>query len=179
MNWLSDHIQKILGTLSAVTGAVVSYAAVGGLNEIMGARELQILGLLNVIFGAATFARDSSNSAKLKVAEAMQTAINATPPPKQGGFARIGVLIALAALGALESSFQGPEADRIVQVNEFLRLVLSALPPAARPMMALTFLRDVSPPSRATRFARPSYVFQFGFSAASLCFPTRRTSSLP
>jgi uncharacterized membrane protein len=79
MNMICENIQKILGMLSAIVGAVVSFAAAGGLNQIVGARELQILGLMSVVLGAATAASGITNTAKVKIAEAMQTAIHASP----------------------------------------------------------------------------------------------------
>lgn len=91
---IADHVQKVLGALSAMVGAVISFAAAGGLNQIVGARELQILGLLSVVLGAATTASGVTNTAKVKVAEAMQDAINSTPP-KQAGFARVPLLVTL------------------------------------------------------------------------------------
>lgn len=100
MNMISDNIQKILGALAAISGAVVSFAAAGGLNQIVGARELQILGLINVVLGAATVGSGYATTAKVKIAEAIQTAIQATPP-RQGGFASVALLIVIAVAGML------------------------------------------------------------------------------
>ncbi len=97
MQFIADNLQKILGTLAAIVAAVISYAATGGLNEIITAREIQILGLINVVLATASAGAGFNTTARVRIAEAMETAIKAPPPP-QGGYVRPMMLGALMAL---------------------------------------------------------------------------------
>lgn len=120
MNIVTDHIQKILGVLAAISGAVVSFAAAGGLNEIVAARELQILGLINVILGAATAGSGFANTAKLKAAQAIETAIRSSPPT-QAGFSKIALLCILAALSLPVLTISGCATAQQIQELPFER----------------------------------------------------------
>lgn len=79
MDIILSNLQKILGVASAMVGAAVSFAAAGGASELFNDAAIQLLGLTNVVLGAATAASGFNTSAQVKIAEAMQSAIKATP----------------------------------------------------------------------------------------------------
>ena len=80
---------RILGYILATLGAIGTLATTGafeGLLEVSTIRWLGIVATLSTtVFGMGTVARGSSNAAQIRVADAMETAINATPPGETHG----------------------------------------------------------------------------------------------
>ncbi len=79
-DWLNNNWTKILGTASTMLSTLVALAANGGLDGLMEEKSIKWLSVIGILVGAATAGVGFSNSAKVKVAEAMQTAILANPP---------------------------------------------------------------------------------------------------
>jgi hypothetical protein len=84
MNWFTDHLTKILGTAQTLVAAVLGAVATNQIPDIIAqdSRGMQWLILANILLGAVTVGVGFNNSAKAKVAAAMQDAINAQPPEK-------------------------------------------------------------------------------------------------
>lgn len=82
MNLITDNITKILGTLQTLVAATLGAVALNQIPDLIAqdSTGMQILILLNVLLGPLTVGAGFSNSAKIKVAEAMQTALKAQPP---------------------------------------------------------------------------------------------------
>jgi hypothetical protein len=82
MNWITDNITKLLGTLQTLVAATLGAVALNQIPDLIaqGSPGMQILILANILLGAALTGVGFSNSAKIRVAEAMQTAIKSTPP---------------------------------------------------------------------------------------------------
>lgn len=82
MNFIVDNITKILGTLQTLVAAMLGAAATDQIPDLIASnsRGMQILILANILLGAATTGVGFNNSAKAKVAAAMETAIKAQPP---------------------------------------------------------------------------------------------------
>lgn len=96
----NENGTKILGALTAVLGTLASLIAAGAFKELL---TPTAIGWLNIFVslstagvGGATMARGFNNSAQVKIASAMETAIKAQPG--QGGFARPLVLALLLAV---------------------------------------------------------------------------------
>ena len=81
---IDEYGTRILGYILATLGAIGTLATTGafeGLLEATTIRWLAIIASLSTtVFGMGTVARGSSNAAGIRVADAMQTAINTTPP---------------------------------------------------------------------------------------------------
>lgn len=101
--FLDEHLTKILGAILTTLGTLSTLITTGAFTGLMPDNDIRWLGiwvsLATTLFGGATAARGFNNSAKVRVAEAMQTAINAQPPSQQG-FARLTMLALLLALVA-------------------------------------------------------------------------------
>jgi predicted tellurium resistance membrane protein TerC len=98
MTWLADNKTKLLGTLTTIVAAVLAMIALGMFDKtaddvaLIAPHQLRwltvILSILNVTLGGGTIAAGVANSgnvrveeAKARVATAMETAIQSTPPP--------------------------------------------------------------------------------------------------
>ncbi len=82
MSFITDNITKILGAIQTTLMAMIASGTFDGLMEPKSVRWLGVVGML---VGAATTAVGFNNSTKVRVAEAMETAINAQPqrePPQ-------------------------------------------------------------------------------------------------
>lgn len=94
----SDNGTKILGGMTAGLGTLQTFITTGAFDQLLSKFAIGwmgiILGTLTAVLGGATMARGFNNSSQVKIAEAMQEALN-TPPPKQGGFALPKLLLAL------------------------------------------------------------------------------------
>lgn len=78
--WLNSNWTKILGTLTTMLSTVMALIASGSFEGLLDPIVIKWLSIIGIVVGAATAGVGFNNSAKVKVAEAMQTAINATPP---------------------------------------------------------------------------------------------------
>jgi hypothetical protein len=87
MTWLTDNLTKILGTMTTFFGTLGALLGAGAFNELLTKSQIGWLGIVTALFtamlGGATTARGFNNSSKVKIAQAMETAINATPPKDQ------------------------------------------------------------------------------------------------
>ena len=83
MSFLSDNLTKILGGVTTLLGTLSTLVTTGAFEGLLsppGIRWMSILiALATALTGGATAARGFNNSTQVRVAEAMQTAINATP----------------------------------------------------------------------------------------------------
>lgn len=81
--WIWDAVRgnlvKLSGALLTVQGTVVTLMATGAFNEVMSKAGLIKMGIANTLFGAFLTGLGFNNSAKVRIAEAMQTAIKASP----------------------------------------------------------------------------------------------------
>jgi uncharacterized protein YwbE len=93
MNWIANNITKILGVITTISGTVMTLITTGAFEGLMSANSIRWMSILMTLLGAAITGVGFNNSTKVRVAEAMQTAIRATPG--QEGFARVSLLIAL------------------------------------------------------------------------------------
>ena len=75
---------RILGYILATLGAIGTLATTGSFEGLLEPATIRWLGIIaslsTTVFGMGTVARGSSNAAEIRVADAMETAINATPP---------------------------------------------------------------------------------------------------
>lgn len=103
--WLNGNWVKVLGSIGALNSALIAATAGGmfaGLVEETTIKWLAIVGFFMnawlVSVGYRNTTQEKVADAKAEVANAMQTAIQATPgtPPKQGGFARVIILFFLS-----------------------------------------------------------------------------------
>lgn len=115
----NENGTKILGALTAVLGTLASLIAAGAFKELL---TPTAIGWLNIFVslstagvGGATMARGFNNSAQVKIAAAMETAIKAQPPA-QGGFARVALLIVLAVVTALMLSACQTPPHKVIEV---------------------------------------------------------------
>ena len=79
MNWFTDNLTKILGTLTTMLSTLVTLSASGALDGLMSATSIRWLGVIGMLVGSATVGRGFNNTGKEKIASAMQTAIKAMP----------------------------------------------------------------------------------------------------
>lgn len=97
--FFAANMTKMLGTASTIVSLTLGAAAAKQIPDLVAidSREFQVLVLLNILLGGATIGVGFNNSARAKVATVIDNALQATPP-KQGGFARVGMLFAVALL---------------------------------------------------------------------------------
>jgi phage tail sheath gpL-like len=77
--WLDDNLTKVLGWLQTTNATILTLVAMGQFDGLMSKDAVRWLGIIAIILGGSTVARGQSNTAKVRVAEAMKTAIEATP----------------------------------------------------------------------------------------------------
>lgn len=77
---VSNNITKILGTLSTTLTTLMTLIASGAFEGLLDPVVIKWLGIAGMLIGSATVGVGFNNSAKVRIAEAMETAINATPP---------------------------------------------------------------------------------------------------
>ncbi len=86
MSFFTEHGTKIYGALTTLFGTVGGLVTTGAFNELLSKPAIGWLGIVctvaTAVIGAMTLSRGFTNSAQVKVAEAMQAAINATPGDK-------------------------------------------------------------------------------------------------
>lgn len=78
--WLNDNWTKILGTISTMLSTIMALIANGSFEGLLDPISIKWLSIIGIVVGAAITAVGFNNSAKVKVAEAMETAILASPP---------------------------------------------------------------------------------------------------
>jgi hypothetical protein len=76
---VSNNWTKILGTLSTMLTTLMTLIASGAFEGLMEPSLIKWLGIAGMLIGSATVGVGFNNSTKVRVAEAMQTAINSTP----------------------------------------------------------------------------------------------------
>lgn len=76
---VSENWTKILGTLSTMLTTLMTLIAAGAFDGLLDPSAIKWLGIFGMLVGSATVGVGFNNSTKVRVAEAMQTAINATP----------------------------------------------------------------------------------------------------
>lgn len=93
MKWLTDNWVKVLSTIGAMNSALIAGVAGGMFTKVLGETDITWLGIIGFFMNAFLIGVGVNNTTKEKVAEAkaevadaMKTAINATPG--QGGFVR-------------------------------------------------------------------------------------------
>lgn len=83
MSFLEQHGTKLYGAATTFFGTVGGLVTTGAFNELLSKPAIGWLGIVctvsTAVLGAMTLSRGFTNSAQIKVAEAMQSAINATP----------------------------------------------------------------------------------------------------
>lgn len=79
---VSNNWTKILGTLSTMLTTLMTLIASGAFEGLLDPSVIKWLGIAGMLIGSATVGVGFNNSAKARVAEAMETAINATPQEK-------------------------------------------------------------------------------------------------
>lgn len=90
MTFIEEHGTKLYGAATTFFGTVGGLVTTGAFSELLSKPAIGWLGIVctvsTAVLGAMTLSRGFTNSATAKVAEAMQTAINATPgePHAQG-----------------------------------------------------------------------------------------------
>lgn len=102
---VSNNWTKILGTLSTMLTTLMTLIASGAFEGLLEPSVIKWLGIAGMLIGSATVGVGFNNSAKARVAEAMETAIKAEiPPTRQSGFARplmLALLLAVSVPAAL------------------------------------------------------------------------------
>lgn len=79
MNWIANNLTKILGTIATLNATVMTMIASGTFDGLMDPQSIRWLGIIGMLLGAATTGVGFNNSAKIRLAEAMETAIKAKP----------------------------------------------------------------------------------------------------
>lgn len=79
MKFIADNIQKILGSFVTVQGLILSMIASGTFEGLMSQTAIRWMGVILTIAGAAVTGSGFVTTAKVKLASAMETAINARP----------------------------------------------------------------------------------------------------
>lgn len=101
----SEHGTKIYGGLTAFFGTLQSLINTGAFKDLMtpgGIGWLSIFAsLATAVLGAMTMARGFNNTTAMKVASAMETAINTAPPKREAGFIRAAMLAIMLAIGVV------------------------------------------------------------------------------
>lgn len=82
MSFISDNIQKILGSVTALQGVILTMIASGTFNGLLDDSTIRWLGITMTLTGAAVTGAGFVTTAKVRMADAMKTAINATPGEK-------------------------------------------------------------------------------------------------
>lgn len=77
--WLDDNLTKVLGWFQTTNTTLITMIAVGMFDGLLDPKAIRWLGIFGMLLGGATVTRGQSNTAKIKVATAMQDAINAVP----------------------------------------------------------------------------------------------------
>lgn len=84
MTFFDDHGTKIYGALTTFFGTVGGLVTTGAFNELLVKSQIGWLGITctvaTAVLGALTMQRGFNNTAQVRIAEAMQTAIRSTPP---------------------------------------------------------------------------------------------------
>lgn len=97
--WLNSNWVKVVSTLGALNSALITGVASGMFDGLINPNNVRWLGIIGFSMNAFLISVGFNNSTKEKVAAAFQDAINASPPPKQGGFVRsamLGLLLLIA-----------------------------------------------------------------------------------
>jgi hypothetical protein len=85
--FINEHGTKLYGGLTAFFGTLQGLVTTGAFNALLTPADVAWLGIIcalaTAVLGGMTMARGFNNSAQVKVAEAMQNAINATPPEQK------------------------------------------------------------------------------------------------
>lgn len=76
MSFLANNITKILGAIQTTLMAMI---AAGSFDGLLSGPSIRWIGIVGTLVGAATTAVGFNNTTKERVAEAMETAIKATP----------------------------------------------------------------------------------------------------
>lgn len=79
MSFLSDNATKLAGAVTTLQGVILTMIASGTFEGLMDPKDVRWLGIGVTLVGALITGLGFSNTAKVKVAEAMATAIQATP----------------------------------------------------------------------------------------------------
>lgn len=110
----NNHGTKILGWFTTTLGTIGTLLLTGAFNGLLEDTSIRWLTIIVAVLtggtGVATVQRGNVNTAQIKVADAITTALNA-PPPSQGGFARplmLALLLAVAVPVLMLSACQTP-----------------------------------------------------------------------
>jgi hypothetical protein len=76
---VSNNWTKILGTVTTMLTTLMTLIASGAFEGLLEPSVIKWLGIAGMLIGSATVGVGFNNSTKARVAEAMETAINATP----------------------------------------------------------------------------------------------------
>lgn len=77
--WLDNNWTGVLGYLQTTNSTIMTLIAMGQFEGLLSKDGIRWLGIIGILLGGSTVVRGQSNAAKVKVATAMQDAINATP----------------------------------------------------------------------------------------------------
>jgi len=77
---VSNNWTKILGTVSTMLTTLMTLIASGAFEGLLEPNLIKWLGIAGMLVGSATVGVGFNNSARIKIATAMETAIKATPP---------------------------------------------------------------------------------------------------
>lgn len=80
MNWVKDNITKILGSIMTLISTLMTMIASGTFDGLLEPSAIRWLGIFGMLISAAITGVGFNNSAKIRVAQAMETAIKSTPP---------------------------------------------------------------------------------------------------
>ncbi len=82
-DWLSENLTKVLGWSTTFFGTLGTMIQAGAFNEVLSRPTVIWMGILSAMatamLGGATTARGFNNTSKERIAQAMVTAIKATP----------------------------------------------------------------------------------------------------
>lgn len=120
MNFWNNNGTKILGYLTTALATVAGLISIGAFNGLLEETTVRWMAIAITVLtggtGLATAQRGHINTAQVKIATAMETAIKAQPPA-QGGFVRPLVLALLLAIAvptmlALSGCATNPDGSR-------------------------------------------------------------------
>lgn len=109
--WLQENWVKTLSSIGALNSALITATASGMFTGLLPENSVKWLALGGFFMNAWLIGVGFNNSAKVAVAKVIDNALQATPP-KQSGFARIGLLTGIAvALLAGCAAFGVPKLE--------------------------------------------------------------------
>lgn len=150
--FIDEYGTRLYGGLTTLFGSVGGLVTTGAFNELLTKPAIGWLGIVctvsTAVLGAMTMSRGFTNDGKIKIAQAMQSAINATPAER--GYARVPFMAVLASIALVALALSGC-ASSGVQVDS---KVSKAATETAKVVGRIALRREISESPRFAEKAR-------------------------